>query len=341
MAEPWIRVHANLHSKPVVFRAMTALGVLRAEAVGLLVSFWGQASQHAPNGQVGDYPDAQLEAWAGWERKRGRFAEFIRSVHLDAEGRVNEWDEYAGALEEQRRQARERMRTVRKRSPDVREQEPERSRTFSPTRRDDTKREDSSSPAPTEPSVPDKPKTWRPALETVLADRLPSDQGRIALAAVLHLAPNRLAWVAELGAMLEAMGGHVPASPEQLEEALREFVSARTPTDPPPSLAHFKAFVERIVTRPTRKPARPEGRQDAGRAALVFGQIKGLIRESRQPGQSVNRFIPRREIEALGDDVVAAYDAIGGAERVLGASGDQLGFVIRDFTNALEASHRG
>lgn len=113
MSEPWIRVHANLRDKPVVWRAVEALGISQAEAVGLLVGFWGAASQHVTNGAVGEIPDAQIEAWAGWSRKKGKFAAWLRAAHLDRDGRVNEWDEYAGHLEEQRRQARDRKRRSR------------------------------------------------------------------------------------------------------------------------------------------------------------------------------------------------------------------------------------
>lgn len=143
MAEPWIRVHANLADRPVVFRAAKALGVTKAEAIGLLVSFWGRVSQHAPNGSVSQFEDAQLEDWAGWfaagRRKAGAFAAFIRANHLDTEGRVNEWDDYAGALEEQRRQARDRKRKSRGRHGDGHS---DIGVTSSPTIRDDTKRDE-------------------------------------------------------------------------------------------------------------------------------------------------------------------------------------------------------
>jgi len=115
MAEPWIRVHANLIDKPVVDRASHELGVAPHEAIGLLVQFWGAVSQHATNGAVAERSDAQLERWAGWARKRGRFAAFIRAHHLDADGRVNEWDEYAGKLETRREHERERKRLERER----------------------------------------------------------------------------------------------------------------------------------------------------------------------------------------------------------------------------------
>lgn len=112
---PWIRVHANIASRPVVDRAADALGVSAAAAIGHLVTFWGQVSQHAPNGAVSQFSDRQLEAWAGWTGKKGRFAEFIRSHHLDESGRVREWDEYHGPLERQRSKVRERVQRHRNR----------------------------------------------------------------------------------------------------------------------------------------------------------------------------------------------------------------------------------
>lgn len=143
MGEPWIRVHANLIAKPVVMRAAEALKIRRSEAIGLLVTFWGSVSQFAANGEVGRFTDAQLEAWAGWERTRGRFASFVRSHHLDADGRVNEWDDYAGALEEQRRQSRDRKRRSRGQSRGRHsDSHADNGVTSSPTIRNDTQRDE-------------------------------------------------------------------------------------------------------------------------------------------------------------------------------------------------------
>lgn len=110
---PWIRVHANIGSRPVVDRAAESLGVSAAAAIGHLVQFWGQVSQHAPNGAVGQFSDRQLDAWGGWLGKRGKFAAFIRQHHLDADGRVREWDDYHGPLERQRAAVRERVKRHR------------------------------------------------------------------------------------------------------------------------------------------------------------------------------------------------------------------------------------
>ena len=118
MAEPWIRVHADLGSKPVTQRAADALGVKRAAAAGHLVFFWGNVSRHATNGVIAHYPDALLELWACWEGTRGRFAKFIRDNHLDDDGRVREWDEYAGALEQRKQKNREHQAAWRARRKD-------------------------------------------------------------------------------------------------------------------------------------------------------------------------------------------------------------------------------
>lgn len=115
MAEPWIRVHANLGGKPVTFRASEQLKVSENEAIGLLVRFWGSMSQLGDNGHVDRLTDTQIESWAGWRGKRGKFAAFIRGTHTDAEGRVNDWDEYAGKLEDRRAKDRDRKHNERER----------------------------------------------------------------------------------------------------------------------------------------------------------------------------------------------------------------------------------
>lgn len=111
MTEPWIRVHANLVAKPVVWRAVDALGVPVNEAIGLLVRLWGAVSIYGRRGDLSDVSNSQIEGWAGWTRKRGKFAAFVRAQHLDADGRIREWDAYAGPLDDRRE---------RKESPDGR-----------------------------------------------------------------------------------------------------------------------------------------------------------------------------------------------------------------------------
>lgn len=102
-------MHGALADKPVTLRLAEATKICPLEAVGVLVTFWGNVAAHAQNGSVGHLSDVTLEQWAHWRRKRGAFAAWLRAHHLDADGRVNEWDEYAGALEVRREQDRQRQ----------------------------------------------------------------------------------------------------------------------------------------------------------------------------------------------------------------------------------------
>lgn len=109
----WIRVHSHLVGRPVVARCAAACGIDHYKAAGHLVTLWGAVSLHAENGQVVAVPDVLLEQWAGWTGKRGRFAAWLRADHMDADGRIREWDEYQGALELRREKERDRKRTSR------------------------------------------------------------------------------------------------------------------------------------------------------------------------------------------------------------------------------------
>ena len=112
----WMRVVANIGQRKVTWRAVMSLGLPRAAAVGHLVMLWGGALESETNGYLNDIPDAQIEAWAGWDGEPGRFAQFVRAHHVDADGRINEWDDYAGVLEAQRERERTKKAAQRARN---------------------------------------------------------------------------------------------------------------------------------------------------------------------------------------------------------------------------------
>lgn len=125
MLVPWIRVHGELVEKPVVTRLMAWASIREHEAIGVLVVFWSRVAKHCTNGFIRDYSDVQLEKWAKWRRKPGVFAAWVRAEHMDPDGRVPEWDEYAGKLEvirekDKRRKAAKRRGTSSGRPPDIR-----------------------------------------------------------------------------------------------------------------------------------------------------------------------------------------------------------------------------
>jgi hypothetical protein len=111
----WIRVHGELHDKAVTTRLCDAARIKEHEAIGVLVTFWSGVAKDAKNGHIATYPDTQLEKWAKWRRRKGVFAAWVRAEHMDADGRVPEWDEYQGLLEIQREKDRKRKAEERRR----------------------------------------------------------------------------------------------------------------------------------------------------------------------------------------------------------------------------------
>lgn len=241
MTEPWIRVHANLASKPVVIRAVEALGVSRHEAVGLLVQFWGAVSQHVTDGFVGPHSDTQLEVWAGWTKKKGRFAAFLRAAHLDCDGRVNEWEDYAGQLEEQRRQARDRKRKSRGSHSDVRER---------PHLRDETIRDDINSTTLHDAESDERQRAQHNAdaaiadLSALLAGVPGAPEALTGFMEGLPSATKRMTWARSLATSLAPITGGKPISPAALVSAMADFNLA-VRSDYPYTGAGFRSFAER------------------------------------------------------------------------------------------------
>jgi hypothetical protein len=257
MAEPWIRVHANLADKPIVWRVVDQLKVSQNEAIGLLVRFWGAMSQHGANGRVASLNDSQIEAWAGWRGKRGRFAEFVRANHTDEDGRVREWDDYAGALETRREKERDRKRRQRgqasgngaKAVRDVPQDEPRDNPhdvartgpgTVQPARANETIRDDTNSGQSINPAGEE---------ERELAARLANDAERAALATIVAGAESAATCVMSLTAMLT---GNDPAiakpTDAQFGQALLDYNGKGSQWNP----AYFRGFLKRAVSQDSR-----------------------------------------------------------------------------------------
>jgi hypothetical protein len=73
---------------------------------------WGKVSVYCTDGDISEVSDQELERWAQWTGEPGAFAEFVRARHV-TDGRINDWDEFQGALEERRAKERERKRRER------------------------------------------------------------------------------------------------------------------------------------------------------------------------------------------------------------------------------------
>lgn len=328
MSEPWIRVHANLISRPVVGRAMEVLRLSRYEAIGCLVCFWGSVSQHVPGGFVASFSDTQLEAWAGWTKKRGKFAAFIRAHHLDAEGRVNEWDEYAGALETVRAKDRARQQKYRDSrrdvTGDVRVTSADAPRDVPVTSRDtiryDTKRYETSSTraydntareALETPDVNEVDVAIRLQLSTALGGR--SDDVRD----FLRRLPAE-SWPGWMRAMLKIIGPGSSFTADDLANACEDSLALPTPLPGPHALRAFvaKAKQERIANAAGRtgggtgRGAAAESEQEAAERR----RRQGLIMARRARHTDGDLWWARMEREAAAAGVgpwTYAYDHMG------------------------------
>lgn len=74
-------------------------------------------------------------------------------------------------------------------------------------------------------------------------------------------------------------------------------------------------------------------------AAVTLDRIRSLIREHQQPGQPTRRYIALADVEAMGGDVLRAYRAIGGADRVLTTPAEKWSWLAKEFAEHLEAAH--
>lgn len=116
MIDAWIRVRAHLSKTRVAKKLAPLCKRVHSEtqlASGVLQDFWSGASQFSKDGFIRDEDDQTLEDWANWKGKPGIFAAWVREKHMDADGRINDWDEYMGVLETKRAKDRERKRIER------------------------------------------------------------------------------------------------------------------------------------------------------------------------------------------------------------------------------------
>lgn len=80
-------------------------------------------------------------------------------------------------------------------------------------------------------------------------------------------------------------------------------------------------------------------RPPKGTGALVT-QIRNLAEQSDSPAHGVQRFIRREKVEALGADVLQAYEAVGGMKRFLEAEGRERSFLNSEFARELDAARQ-
>lgn len=175
------------------------------------------------------------------------------------------------------------------------------------------------------------------ATTTTKATATPTTQSVFcAREALLEKVPSRQAWDAEMRMMQDGgRGRDYYASPEQMEEACRDYL-ANGASDQP-NMKQFRAYVRRAVAgeKPaTSRPSSSSGKDVEARAGHLVAQIQSLKKQN--PGRG--HFIAVDAVRELGDDVFAAFQAVGGSGRFLSTTGENFGFLVRDFSNALRGA---
>ena len=94
----WIRVDAATPRDPQIATLAEQLRVELPTALGHVLMLWGVMAEHAASGDLSAVGDATLERWAGWTKRRGKFAPAFRALFVGDDGMLKGWVERQGAL---------------------------------------------------------------------------------------------------------------------------------------------------------------------------------------------------------------------------------------------------
>jgi hypothetical protein len=107
----WIEVHDNLREHFKTYALAEALNIEQYAAVGLVVSLWTWAVDHAQDGDLGKYPLAAIASACMWRKKpEVLLAALQESGFITHDLMIHDWECYAGKLIEQREIQREQSR---------------------------------------------------------------------------------------------------------------------------------------------------------------------------------------------------------------------------------------
>jgi hypothetical protein len=119
----WIESHQSLRNHPKVKKAARMAGVNEFEMIGRLHCLWWWALDYAPDGDLTNYSDDDIEAAVDWQGERGAFAQALIECGFNGHGglidvtddsrTIHDWYDYGGKLLERRETNKERMREAR------------------------------------------------------------------------------------------------------------------------------------------------------------------------------------------------------------------------------------
>lgn len=119
----WIESHQSLRSHPKIKKAARIACINEFEMIGRLHCLWWWALDYAPDGDLTNYTDDDIEDAVDWSGERGLFVTALTDCGFNGNGGlidvtresrvIHDWHEYGGRLLEKRQANKERMREKR------------------------------------------------------------------------------------------------------------------------------------------------------------------------------------------------------------------------------------
>lgn len=119
----WIESHQSLRNHPKVKKAARLAGINEFEMIGRLHCLWWWALDYAPDGDLTNYTDDDIEDAVDWAGQRGAFAQALVNCGFNGHGGlidvtqesrvIHDWHEYGGRLMEKRQANKDRMKQKR------------------------------------------------------------------------------------------------------------------------------------------------------------------------------------------------------------------------------------
>lgn len=116
----WIETHQSLRDHPKLLQLARDLRICRAQAIGHLQLLWLWALDYAPTGDLSALEPAAVSAACDWQGDPAalmkallRPAPPMQTAWIDPDGKIHDWEEYAGRLIDQRTRDKERKRVRR------------------------------------------------------------------------------------------------------------------------------------------------------------------------------------------------------------------------------------
>lgn len=114
----WIELHQNLPTHRKILCLKNILNICVAQAVGHMSMLWLWALDNARDGDLSPFPNKDIAAICGWNKKADKFVNaLIESGFVDENMMIHDWGDYTvkyvESKERDREQSRERQRRKR------------------------------------------------------------------------------------------------------------------------------------------------------------------------------------------------------------------------------------